>query len=111
MKTHLLIIFLFFNLASVFSQKKELMGSVTDTAGNGIPYATVMVENARSGYAANAYGKYTIQVKIGDVIAISALGYVPQKIKVQSFNSISTTLESNAIPGMKEVVVSGAYNT
>lgn len=96
------VLLLFFNTA--FSQSRQVTGTVTDQQGIPIGFASVSEKGTQIGTAANADGEFKITVT-GDVLIVSATGYVTQEVKVTG-NTVKvmlpTTLES-----LGEVIVTG----
>jgi TonB-linked SusC/RagA family outer membrane protein len=93
-----------------FAQSRVVSGRVTDKDGNPVPFASVTVNGARTGLSADANGSYTIRVKDGDVLSISGTGFRSTNVNVGTLTNINTTLEK-ADNSLKEVVVTGAFNT
>jgi TonB-linked SusC/RagA family outer membrane protein len=89
---------------SVFSQTRQLSGTISNSRGEGIPGATIQVKGTSTFSTASETGQFTITVS-GDnpVLVISASGYTPQEIRVGRSDSYSVQLaESGAL---SEVVV------
>ncbi|WEA00648.1 TonB-dependent receptor [Mucilaginibacter sp. SJ] len=84
-----------------------LTGQVIDKNGNPVPGVNVKVENTNNGTAANFDGKFSLKnVKVNDVIIISAMGYLTQRIVIGNETTLKITLlEDNK--GLDEVVVVG----
>lgn len=84
-----------------------LKGEVTDKKGEPIPGANVKVENTNNGVVTDYEGNFTIKnIKMGDVITVSIVGFRNQKIKVTDEKQLKVVLESDDT-GLDEVVVVG----
>ena len=67
----------------VFAQSKKISGVVSDVNGKPVPFASVTVKGTNNGTAADANGSYSLSnVKTGDVLVISATGYVGKEVTV-----------------------------
>ena len=89
---------------SVFSQTRVLTGTVTNSSGVPIPFATVSVKGTDNTVAADANGAYSINVSGNNVtLVISSAGFADRQINVKAASSYNITLDE-AGP-MTEVVV------
>jgi hypothetical protein len=61
-------------VAPAFAQNRTVTGQVMDEKGNPVPFATVKVKGSSAGVAADQNGNFSISVKTGDVLQISAAG-------------------------------------
>lgn len=84
-------------------------GVVTDTTGEPIVGASVLVKGQSTGAATDIDGRFTVKAKIGDELSISSIGYLPQTVKITSGEPLNIVLEDHA-QLMDEVVVIG-YGT
>ncbi|MBE9583235.1 TonB-dependent receptor [Mucilaginibacter sp. JRF] len=84
-----------------------LTGVVADRNGNPIPGVNVKVENTNNGTATDYTGKFSLKnIKVNDVIFISALSYLTQRVVIGNQTELRITLlEDNK--GLDEVVVVG----
>jgi hypothetical protein len=55
-----------------FAQTRVVSGKVTDKDGAAVAFASIKVKGSKTGSQADALGTYTIRVKDGDVLEISA---------------------------------------
>lgn len=98
------------NDAAATMQQRSVTGTVTNEAGDPLIGATVQVEGTTIGAITDVDGKYTVNVPDQNaVIAVSFIGYVPQKITVGG----QTTINFSMVPtqeSLQEVVVVG-YGT
>ncbi|HWW42500.1 TonB-dependent receptor [Pedobacter sp.] len=80
---------------------------VLDKDGNPLPGVNIKVESTNNGGLTDNKGNFLLKnVKAGDVIIISMLGYVPQRITLNSQTELSITLLEDS-QGLNEVVVVG----
>jgi TonB-linked SusC/RagA family outer membrane protein len=82
-----------------------ITGKVTAGDGNPLPGVSVVVKGTKKGTTTNSRGDFSIDVKRGDVLIFSYIGYEPQEITVGQDNSINVSLVTINAP-MTEVVVS-----
>lgn len=94
--------------ASAFAQNRVVSGKVTDKDGNPVPFASIKVKGSKTGagVAADAYGAYTISVKDGATLVISATNFGEVEVPVGTQTYITTSLEKKGT--MVEVVVTSA---
>lgn len=95
--------------AGAFAQQFELRGTVLDNTDEPLPGATVRVKNTQTGVSTDIEGRFILQVKKGDVLNVSYVGYLPQDVTVTGENNIKVVLQDNA-QALNEVVVVG-YGT
>ena len=81
-------------------------GQVIDEDGFPIPEATIIVKGTSTGVLTDLNGKYSINVKRGDILVFSYLGFLTQEIKVESHTTINVTLKENS-QALDNVVVMG----
>ena len=91
--------------------QSTLKGTVLDGANSSpLPGANIIVEGTKNGTTTDFDGKFTISnIKTGDVITISYIGYKDQKITFNNQNNITITLQEDS-KELKDVVVIG-YGT
>jgi TonB-dependent starch-binding outer membrane protein SusC len=91
--------------------QSTLNGTVLDGANSSpLPGANIIVEGTKNGATTDFDGKFTISnIKNGDVIIISYIGYKDQKITFNNQKNITITLEEDS-KELKDVVVIG-YGT
>jgi hypothetical protein len=80
-----------------------LKGRILDENGRPIEGASVTVKNTNNGVASGNHGKYTINVKPGDVLSVSALGYLTTEITVTREMNMDIRMEKMSEP----VIVAG----
>ena len=87
----------------VFSQQRNISGSITDDQGVPLPGATIIVQETNSGTTSDFDGNYTISAEDGQTLIISYVGYTSQQITVSNSSSYDVALKlGNALD---EVVV------
>lgn len=94
-----------------FAQSKSITGQVTDSAGDPIPGATVMVKGTTSGTITNIDGNYELKadgLEQGTLV-ISFIGMKSQEVLVNGRSQINIPLVSDILE-INEVVVVG-YGT
>ncbi len=86
----------------------EVSGKITDPTGGPIPNATIRIKSAKStsGTSADANGAFTLKVKPGAELIISAIGYESREVKVGSSPTLMIALNTDS-KSLSEVVVTG----
>lgn len=91
-------------------QTKTITGKVTDSSGEPLPGATVIVKGTTIGTVTDADGNFTLQIPSdAQTLQISFVGMKTQEVAVGNQASINVVMEEEAI-GIEEVVVIG-YGT
>lgn len=109
-KTLTLITLLFSSIVIIAQENYPLEGKVVSTVDQmGIPGANVIIKGTSIGTSTDFDGNFQIEVKSGDILEFSYIGYVTQNITItnQTTLAISLTEDSRALD---EVVVVG-YGT
>src|SRR6476620_9494777 len=96
---------------SLYAQTKNISGKVTDSKGNPLPSATVLIEHSTQGTATDAEGKFKITVSQNASIVISAIGFKSQTFKVSDINGDLNVKLDEDIAKLEEVVVTGITTT
>ena len=111
LKTKLSLIFLLFSSIIIVAQDNYLLeGKVVSTTDQlGIPGANVVVQGTTNGTATDFDGNFQIEVKSGDVLEVTYLGYVTQTVSITNQRTLSIALVEDANT-LNEVVVVG-YGT
>ena len=76
---------------SSLAQQTKITGTLKDSDGKPIESATVQVKGKTFGTLTNANGEFTINAKVGDKLAITAIGYKAIEAEITSSKSISLT--------------------
>lgn len=88
---------------------KTISGVVLDDQGLPLPAATILVKGTANGTSTDFDGNYTLNVKKGDTIVVSYVGYSNKEIKVNNTNNFyNFKLEPDNVLG--ELVVVGMVN-
>jgi hypothetical protein len=92
---------------------QSIEGTITDTTGKGLAFATIKLGNTKQGKMADLKGKFRLQLNgTYDFITVSHLGYKPKKIGITAFNA-ATPLEiilELAPADLDEVVIKSSTN-
>ena len=92
----------------ISQQQKSLKGTVNDDFGP-VAGASVVVKGTTNGTVTDMDGNFVLDVKAGDVIQISFIGYLTQEIKYTGQSTLKITLAEDT-QKLDEVVVVG-YGT
>lgn len=113
MKRHRFFLWLLTLLVSSLSlsaqQQYTLKGTVEDSMNEPLVGVSVVVNGSSNGVMTDLDGNFSIQVKNGDVVNFSYIGFITQKVKVTGQNNIQVVLEESA-ENLNELVVIG-YGT
>lgn len=113
MKRHRFFLWLLTLLVSTLSlsaqQQYTLKGTVEDNMNEPLIGVSVVVNGSSNGVMTDIDGNFAIQVKNGDMVSFSYIGYLTQEVKVTGQNNITVVLEENA-QNLNELVVIG-YGT
>lgn len=107
-----LLCMLIFSLleVSAMAPPRYINGVVVDSIGEPLIGATVQVEGMSNGVATDMDGKFAIKVDDGQILLITYVGYIPQKVKVTpKLNDVKVEMKLNS-EILDEVVVVG-YGT
>lgn len=105
MKYFLVILFLL-SAGLVYAQTRTITGKVSDTSGEPIIGATVMVKGATQGTVTNIDGIFNLKVKVNETLVISYVGYGKKEVKIGSSNNITVVMEDDS-QVLDDVVVIG----
>lgn len=110
LKIKLILVLLLVCNVSVFAQNGyQLSGTVKDGTGMPIPGVNVMIAKTTKGTATDFDGNFQLQVKKGDVLNFSYLGYVKQSITITGQTTLNVVMVEDTSQ-LDEVVVVG-YGT
>src|SRR5215204_4649296 len=88
----------------VFSQSRQITGTVTDDKGNALPAVTVLEKGTNNGTVTNNDGLFSLAVKgANPVLVLSYTGMLTQEVRIGTESNYSVSLQSNG--DMSEVVV------
>lgn len=86
-------------------EQRTVTGKVTDAISKiPLPGVSVKVKGSANGASTNPEGNYTLQVKTGDVLTFSFIGYQAKEMTVGAGNKIDIALSESA-SDLNEVVV------
>ena len=107
-KTKLILVVMFFCGMSIFAQDSYLLkGKVVSAVENApLPGVNVVISNTSSGVSTDFDGNYQIQVKSGDVLLFSYIGFVSQSVIIDNQQSLNISLVEDA-SALEEIVVVG----
>jgi iron complex outermembrane receptor protein len=95
---------------AVYSQTKQITGSVKDSKAVGIAGASVVIKGSKGGTTTNADGAFNLTVPEGTkTLTVSAVGFTATDVDISSSNTVDVTLVEST-SSLNEVVVVG-YGT
>lgn len=97
--------------ALAFAQTRVVTGKVTDVEGNPVSFASIKIKGSPVGVSADANGAFSLKVKTGDVLVMSAASFKAAEVPVGTQNVLNTVLEPSTTGELKEVVVTSAFGT
>ncbi len=113
MKRHRFFLWLLTLLVSSLSlsaqQQYTLKGTVEDSMNEPLVGVSVVVNGSSNGVMTDLDGNFSIQVKNGDTVNFSYIGFINQQVKVSGQNNITIVLQESA-ENLNELVVIG-YGT
>ena len=108
--TQKLVVFLLLMIGFVpIYAQKNITGKVIDEKGEPLIGATILVVGSTTGVITDFDGNFTLQVKPGDELNISSIGYATQRVKVNGKESLQIVMVEDS-ELLDEVVVVG-YGT
>lgn len=90
-------------------QEGIVNGKVTDSEGNPVAGATVLIEGTATGAITDGDGNYSFSAPQGAILEVSTVGYVTQTVNIGNQTTVNIQLESDAL-AVDDVVVVG-YGT
>ncbi len=97
--------FVFVLLGNILQAQYEIKGVVTNEENLPIPFVSVQVQGTTRGAVTNYDGEYSLQVKQGDELVFSAVGYKSQTQKVTGQAILNVVLVEGLT--LDEIVVTG----
>ncbi|RFM30545.1 SusC/RagA family TonB-linked outer membrane protein [Deminuibacter soli] len=86
------------------AQSQQISGKITSTTGTPVEGATVLLKGTKMGTSTDAQGNFTITVKPGSTLLVSALNFKAKEVYVgKNFSGAVQLEESNAL--IDEVIV------
>jgi TonB-linked SusC/RagA family outer membrane protein len=105
-KTLTLILFLFLvGSAKIYAQNATFKGTVSDEQGT-LPGVSVFLKNTKIGTTTDQNGQFQLQVKNGDEVSFSAIGYETKSIIYSGQQNLKIVLKGVAL-SLEETVVVG----
>lgn len=92
------------------AQQKKITGTVADEAGEPLIGVNVMLQDGGNGTVTDASGRFELTASSGDVLTVSYIGYVTQKLKVSSSGAVLKIVLKEDAQMLDEVVAIG-YGT
>ncbi len=89
---------------SVYAQQHQISGTVINSDGTPIKFATVQIVGTNVGVSADEQGKFKIEATAGQRLQVSSIGYESSTLKVGKNNELEITLLPSANK-LGEVVV------
>ncbi|WP_134087736.1 TonB-dependent receptor [Olivibacter sp. XZL3] len=93
----------------VSEEDRTISGLVRDSVGEAIPGASIALAGKTRGTSTKIDGTFTLNVKTGDVLHVSAIGYLPKDITITSAEHYEIVLDEDN-QSLNEVVIVG-YGT
>jgi TonB-linked SusC/RagA family outer membrane protein len=110
MKSKLLLLWLVIVLSMpmlVFSQSRKISGRITDSKGDPVPLASIVVKGTSTGTAADEYGRFSINVSGPNaVLVVSSVNFLTQEIRVGNNNDVTIQLSGGT--SLSEVLINTA---
>jgi len=106
MKIFVLYFLLIIPIAQTTYSQSTISGKVTDSNGQPLPGATVLVQNTTNGTSTDFDGLFTINASEGDVLLVSYVGFETKTITINKSKSYEVILQEDAAQ-LDEVVVVG----
>ncbi|OBQ55294.1 SusC/RagA family TonB-linked outer membrane protein [Tamlana sp. s12] len=107
LKTKLaLMLMMIFNISLFAQDGYQVSGTVTDENNTPIPGINVIIAKTTTGTATDFDGGFQLEVKPGDVLQFSYIGYVSQSVKITGQKTISVVMAEDTSQ-LDEVVVVG----
>ncbi|QTE24108.1 SusC/RagA family TonB-linked outer membrane protein [Polaribacter cellanae] len=105
----ILTLFLAFFVQISFAQRKTVTGTVSDKSGP-LPGVSIIIKGSNKGTETDFDGKFTVNVKQGDVLVFRYLGMKTLEKEVGSSDTINVVLVENA-QSLDEIVITTGYET
>lgn len=86
------------------AERAAIHGTVRDSSGTTLVGVTVAVKGTPNGTQTDAQGQFTLNVKPGDVLVFSYIGYTSKEVTVGAETTLNVTL-SSSVHELQQVVV------
>src|SRR3984957_20025506 len=94
-------------LPALKAQKTVITGKVSDNNGKPVPAASVSIKNTKTGTSTDTLGAFSLRVRSGDSLIISAVGFGDTSLVAGGRHTIDIVLSPRTVP-LGEAVVTGA---
>ncbi|MDA3854422.1 MAG: TonB-dependent receptor plug domain-containing protein [Bacteroidales bacterium] len=110
-KRRLCVVVALFLLYGIAASAQVISGQVSETTGEGIPGATIMLKGTGGGTVTDVEGVYSLSIQNSatDIIVVSFIGMEQQEVAVDGRTQIDVTLQ-DGVNQLNEVVAIG-YGT
>lgn len=92
---------------SAQSQKIKIKGLITDSEGDPIIGATIVIKGTTTGLATNQEGRYEIQASVGDILEYNFIGFNKEERRVVAGETTINVRMIEASVGLEDVVIVG----
>lgn len=106
MKVFIFYFLLLIPIGQLAFSQNDISGTVTDSSGQPLPGATILVEKTNRGTTTDFDGGFTISASQGEILNISYVGFATAKITVGTAKTYNVQLQEDAAQ-LDEVVVVG----
>lgn len=89
------------------SESQFVKGKVFNELGKPLANATVIIKRTRVGVATNLKGVFSISAQKGDILQISYIGMITQKVTIKDPNTQLIITLKEDIQSLEEVVITG----
>ena len=87
-------------------QKNILIrGNIMDNKGEAIPFASVKIKNTNQGVSADTFGNFSLKIHQGNIIEISALGYITKEIVADATDNELNIILLAEVKLLNEVII------
>ena len=91
------LVFMFFNITTVFAQENSISGVVTDTSGEPLIGVNIVEKDSNNGTQTDFDGYFTLNVDAEKTIVFSFIGYISIERKISdSKTSYNVQLQEDA---------------
>ena len=104
MKYYYLFLLIFGLSWQIQAQQKEITGVITDPEGIPLPGVSISINAGSVGAVTNFDGQFELMASTGDVLSISYLGFLTQKVTIDNKTNLLISLEPNT-ESLDQVVV------
>ncbi len=91
--------------------QSKITGKVSDKGGLPVENASVVIKNTSRGTVTNAAGVFTISVKKGETLVITALSYKTAEVVIKNDESLTISMETSESVMDEVIVTAGGLKT